>query len=65
MLIYFDLYDTKKNEAITDYFNTKEALDNCFRCLKDSVKYKNINYVEKRRIVCNDDFSNEVITTIE
>jgi len=65
MQTFYDLYDNKKNESITDYFNTKEALDNCFRCLKDNVKYKNINYVEKRRIVCNDDFSNEVITTIE
>lgn len=65
MQTFYDLYDTKKKESITDYFNTKEALENCYRCLKESVKYKNISFVQKRSITYNDDFSNEVIIIID
>ena len=64
MQVFFDLYDKKKQESITDRFNTIEALNNCYNCLKNTVKYKNINNVVRRRIVDNDDFSYEKIEEI-
>ena len=65
MQIFYDLYDNKKQESITDYFNTVEALNNCYNCLKNVVKYKNIGQVVKRRIICNDDFSHQKVEIAE
>ncbi len=61
MQVFYDLYDIKKDEIITERFNTIEALNNCYDCLENKVKYKNIKQVVKRMITSDDDFSNEKV----